>query len=63
MDSSKFEKSPVLPADHKWTFEKRKGVYESDTTALLRRMLEDPALLEDQRQAWERWRNDPANLK
>jgi hypothetical protein len=63
MDSNKVEKSPVLPADHKWKFEKRKGIYESDITALVRRMLEDQAIREDQRAAWERWRNDPANLK
>jgi hypothetical protein len=63
MDTTKFNKSPVLPPDHKWVFEKRKGIYESDVTALVRRMLEDDALLQDQREAWERWRNDPANLK
>lgn len=63
MDSSKVTKSPVLPADHPWSFEKRKGIYESDVTALVRHMLENDAIREDQRQAWERWRNDPANLK
>lgn len=63
MDSSKFTKSPVMPADHKWTFEKRKGIYESDVTALVRRMLEDEAIQKDQRTAWERWRNDPTSLK
>jgi hypothetical protein len=52
-----------MPADHKWTFTKRKGIYESDVTALVRRMLEDDAIREDQRGAWERWRNDPAGLK
>jgi hypothetical protein len=62
MDSSKVTQSPVLPADHKWTFEKRKGIYESDVTALVRRMLEDEALREDQKRAWERWRDDAANL-
>lgn len=63
MDSSQITKSPVLPADHKWQFTKRIGIYESDVTALVRRMLEDEALREDQKRAWERWRNDPANLK
>ena len=62
-NSSKFSKSPVLPPDHKWSFTKRKGIYESDVTALVRRMLEDDAIREDQRTAWERWRNDPAGLK
>jgi hypothetical protein len=63
MDENQFKKSPVLPAGHKWLFEKRKGIYESDITALVRRMLDDDAIREDQREAWERWRNDPANLK
>jgi hypothetical protein len=63
MDSNKVDKSPVLPANHQWTWVKRKGVYESDVTALVRRMLEDEAIRQDQRAAWERWRNDPANLK
>lgn len=63
MDSSQVKKSPVLPLGHKWQFEKRKGVYESDVTALVRRMLEDDAIREDQREAWERWRNDAARLK
>jgi hypothetical protein len=49
-------KSPVFPRNHRWTFEKRKGVYESDETALLRRMLEDESIRKDQQFAWERWR-------
>jgi len=61
--STKVTESPVLPADHKWTFQKRKGIYESEVTALVRCMLEDDAIREDQSAAWERWRNDPANLK
>jgi hypothetical protein len=62
MTSAKVPKSPVLPQGRQWTFSKRKG-YESDVTALVRGMLEDDAIREDQRAAWERWRNDPANLK
>lgn len=62
MDPNNTAKSPVLPPDRKWTFEKRKGIYESDVTALVRRMLEDEALREDQKRAWERWRNDPSKL-
>jgi hypothetical protein len=56
-------KSPVVPQDKKWEFEKRKGGYESDVTALVRRMLEDKKIREDQRWAWERWRNDETKLK
>ena len=63
MSENKVGKSPVLPAGHKWTFEKRQGVYESDVTALVRRMLEDEAIQKDPRAAWERWRNDPTSLK
>jgi hypothetical protein len=53
-----FPKSPVFPAGHKWQIEKRKNAYESDVTALVRRMLEDDSIREDQRAAWERWRNE-----
>lgn len=63
MKFSKFPKSPVFPAGHKWRFEKRKDGYESDVTALVRGMLEDEAVRDDQRTAWERWRNDNTGLK
>ncbi|OGA52705.1 MAG: hypothetical protein A3F74_23735 [Betaproteobacteria bacterium RIFCSPLOWO2_12_FULL_62_58] len=63
MKFSKVTKSPVFPAGHKWQFEKRKDGYESDITALVRRMLEDESIREDQRAAWERWRNDNSVLK
>jgi hypothetical protein len=56
----RFPKSPVFPAGHKWTIEKREGVYESDVTALVRAMLRDDEIREDQRLAWERWRNESA---
>jgi hypothetical protein len=54
----RFPKSPTFPADHKWQPEKRKGTYESDVTALVRAMLEDESIREDQKAAWERWRNE-----
>jgi len=56
-------KSPVLPLGKKWEIRKRKGGYESDITALVRAMLEDEAIRQDQRWAWERWRNDADALK
>ena len=62
----KFDKvtpSPVFPQGHEWRFEKRKDGYESDVTALVRRMLEDEGIREDQERAWERWRNDARGLK
>lgn len=55
--------SPVFPQEKKWEFKKRAGIYESDVTALVRRMLEDESIREDQRAAWERWRNDPSGLQ
>mgnify|MGYP003487344012 FL=1 len=51
-------KSPESPLGKKWEIRKRTGGYESDVTALVRAMLEDEAILEDQRWAWERWRNE-----
>ena len=51
-------KSPELPLGKKWALKKRTDGYESDVTALVRAMLEDEAILEDQRWAWERWRNE-----
>ena len=62
-DNSKVPQSPVFPAGKQWDYEKRPGIYESDVTALVRRLLQEDAIREDQRSAWERWRNDPAGLK
>lgn len=57
-------KSPEFPPDKKWECKKRAdGYYESDITALVRCMVEDEQIREDQRWAWERWRNDESKLK
>ena len=56
-------KSPVFPPDKKWEIRRRKDGYESDVTALVRSLVEDPEIREDQRWAWERWRNDESKLK
>ena len=53
----RFPKSPTFPAGHKWELQKRKG-YESEVTALVRAMVADESIREDQRAAWERWRNE-----
>jgi hypothetical protein len=63
MKLREFLKSPVYPLGKKWAFKKRAGIYESDITALVRGMVEDEAIREDQRWAWERWRNDADALK
>ncbi len=55
--------SPVFPLGKQWALKKRAGIYESDVTALVRSLLEDDAIREDQRAAWERWRNDPSGLR
>jgi len=54
----RFPKSPSFPPGHKWDFSRRKDGYESDVTALVRSMLENEEVREDQREAWERWRNE-----
>jgi hypothetical protein len=56
-------KSPVFALGKTWAFKKRTEGYESDVTALVRTLLEDEAILDDQRWAWERWRNDADALK
>ncbi|MBS1216927.1 MAG: hypothetical protein H6R21_60 [Proteobacteria bacterium] len=63
MSDQQVPHSPVFPQGKQWDFKKREGIYESDVTALLRRLLEDDAIREDQRAAWERWRNDPSGLQ
>ena len=49
-------KSPVFPLGHRWGFDRSKKYYESDVTAMVRKMLEDESIRQDQRFAWERWR-------
>ena len=56
MKMSSVLKSPVFPAGHRWPFTRRRNAYESDVTALVRAMLEDERIKEDQRFAFERWR-------
>jgi hypothetical protein len=63
MNDKAVPKSPVFPAGQRWEIRKRPGIYESDVTALVRRLLEEDAIREDQRSAWERWRNDPESLR
>jgi hypothetical protein len=56
-------RSPVFPAGQRWEIRKRNDGYESEVTALVRGMLENDAIRDDQRWAWERWRNDADSLK
>ena len=54
MNFKQVPKSPVFPASKTWEVEKRKGGYESDVTAFVRSLVQDEAIREDQRWAWER---------
>lgn len=49
-------KSPVFPLGHRWSIDRSKKYYESDVTAMVRKMLEDERIQQDQRFAWDRWR-------
>lgn len=63
MKIREFLKSPVFPQGKQWALKRRKSGYESEITALVRGMLDDESIREDQRWAWERWRNDATPLK
>lgn len=63
MATNPIRKSPVFPPGHKWPIRRRSDGYESEVTALVRAMLEDEAVREDQRWAWRCWRNEPEALK
>jgi hypothetical protein len=49
--------SPVFPAGTRWEAKPNPRLYESEVTALVRKMLEDPEIREDQDWAWRRWRS------
>lgn len=56
-------RSPDFPQGKQWEVEKRKDGYESDVTAFVRSLTRDESIREDQRWAWERWRNDETRLR
>jgi len=51
------KKSPVFPASTRWDATPDPKLYESGITAMVRKMLEDPQIKEDQEWAWKRWRS------
>ena len=55
--SDKIRVSPVLPPGKRWDVKPDPNLYESEITALVREMLEDPSIREDQEWAWLRWRS------
>jgi hypothetical protein len=63
MKTRNFLKSPVFPQSHTWKPVPRKGGYESEITALIRAIASDDQVREDQKVAWDRWRNDSKPLR
>jgi len=57
MKSDKVKPSPVLPPGKRFDAKPDAKLYESEVTALVRKMLEDPSIKEDQEWAWQRWRS------
>ena len=55
--------SPVFPASQRWDATPDTRLYESPITALVRNMLEDPQIREDQQWAWQRWRSGDNAIK
>ena len=55
--------SPVFPAGSRWDAEPDTRYYESEITALVRKMLENPDIREDQDWAWRRWRSGDNAIK
>jgi hypothetical protein len=63
MRDKPIRKSPVFPAETRWEVKPNARLYESEVTALVRKMLEDPVILEDQQWAWWRWRSGDNAIK
>jgi hypothetical protein len=63
MNDKHARKSPVFPAEKRWEAKRDSKLYESEVTALVRKMLEDPEILEDQQWAWWRWRSGDNAIK
>lgn len=63
MKDEKVRKSPVFPAGTQWEAKPDGKLYESEITAMVRTMLKDPQLKEDQEWAWKRWRSGDNAIK
>lgn len=63
MKDNQVRKSPVFPPGKRWDAKPDPRLYESQVTALVRRMLEDPEVREDQQWAWRRWRSGANSIK
>lgn len=63
MKDNQVRKSPVFPPRKRWDAKPDPRLYESQVTALVRKMLEDPEVREDQQWAWRRWRSGDNAIK
>ena len=63
MNEKPVKKSPVYPAQTRWEAKPDARLYESEITAMVRNMLEDPQIKEDQEWAWRRWRSGDNAIK
>jgi hypothetical protein len=63
MKSDKVKRSPVFPAETRWEARPDPRLYESEVTAMIRKMREDPSIREDQEWAWQRWRSGDNAIK
>ncbi|MCC7081354.1 MAG: hypothetical protein IT530_11840 [Burkholderiales bacterium] len=63
MNDKHARKSPVFTPGKRWEARPDARLYESELTALVRKMLEDPQIREDQQWAWRRWRSGDNAIK
>lgn len=63
MKQDEVKKSPVYTAETRWDATPDRELYESEITAMVRSMLKDPKLKEDQEWAWKRWRSGDNAIK
>lgn len=63
MQNKPIKKSPVFPAGKQWEAKPDQKLYESEVTAMIRSMREEPSIAEDQEWAWRRWRSGDNAIK
>lgn len=63
MTNDEYKRSPVFPAGARWDAKPDSRYYESELTAMIRKMLEDSRIREDQEWAWHRWRSGDNAIK
>jgi hypothetical protein len=63
MKPDEVKRSPTYPAETRWDAKPDDKLYESELTAMIRKMREDPQIKEDQEWAWQRWRSGDNAIK